>query len=57
MERAKKRKFVFFFKKLISRKNGAGEEAIFFQRQKRNSDVIFRLGKKMLSPNKKEAAR
>ena len=45
MERAKKRK-MFFLQKLISRKNGASGEAIFFLKwKKRNTDVIFRLEK------------
>ena len=45
MEQAKKRQF--FSKKLISRKNRASEEAIFFQRKKPNIDVICRWEKKI----------
>ena len=45
MERAKKR--LFFFKKCISRENGANEEAnFFFQIMKCNIDVISRWRKK-----------
>ena len=55
MERATKRQLK---KKLISRKNGASEEAIFFQTKKRNTDVIFQAGRGgEVSPNKNGAAK
>ena len=55
MGRAKKRPF--FSHKTDFPQKWAREEAIFFQRKKRNTDVIFRLGKKIVSPNKNGAAK
>ena len=55
MERAKKRQFFFFFL-IFSAKIGRAE-IFFFQRKKRKIDMIFRWGKKLVSPDKNEAAK
>ena len=54
IERAREEATIFFIKKIISRENGASEEAtFFFQRKKRNTDVIFSQGKKIGVPKQK----
>ena len=39
-------RFFLFSKNRFPTKNGASKEAIFFQKKKRSTDVIFRLRKK-----------